>query len=322
MEDPLVPAPCSLLVLSGAECRGLLDLDDLRRALGTAMRLHSDGETSVPPRIATFSRSGLLAAMPGTINDVGMAAKLVSVFADNHGGPVPSHQGLIALFDEHDGRPLALMDGAYITAIRTASAAALAAEFAGRADASSLTIIGAGIQGHAHARAFAGIRDWTDIRVASRTPDHAVALADVTPHGRAVASFDEAVRDADVVALCTDARDPVVDHSWLCAGAHVSSVGTGYEVDAPTIAAADRILVEWREAGQNPPPAGAVELQAIDPATLVEIGDVVAGRATARQHDDELTVYKSTGHAVQDIAAARLVYDRALELGVGTRIEV
>ncbi len=321
MADPLVPAPSELLVLSGQQCRDLMDLDELRNALGKALQAHSDGVTSVPPRIASLSGAGLLAAMPGTINGTGMAAKLVSVFEGNHGGSVPSHQGLIALFDENDGRPLAVLEGAYITAIRTASAAALATDLAARSNARTLAIIGAGIQGHAHATAFAGIRDWSEIRVASRTATHAEALAAATENASAT-SFEDAVRGADVVALCTSSPDPVMEHGWLSEGTHVSSVGIGHEVDPATMSAADRVLVEWRDAAANPPPAGAPDLQNLDPASLIEVGDIVAGRAIGRANDSELTVYKSTGHAVEDIAAARLVYDKALAAGVGTTVVI
>lgn len=321
MNDPLLPPSSTIRVISAEDCRSLLDLSDLRRALAAAFEAHSDDRTSVPPRIAAYSEAGLLGAMPGVIAGTGMAAKLVSVFPGNHGGPVPSHQGLIALFDEHDGRPLALLDGAYITAIRTAAAAAVATDLAARADASVLTIIGAGVQGHAHTRAFADIRDWAEVRVASRTASNAAALAAAS--GAAVAqSFEAAVTGADVVALCTDAADPVIDAAWVAPGMHISSVGVGREIDDATMSAADRVLVEWREAATNPPPAGAHELQSLDPSTLIELGDVVAGRLDARTADNELTVYKSTGHAMEDIAAARLVYDQAIAQGLGTDVTI
>lgn len=322
MGDPLVPDPSEVLVVSAAQCRDLIDLDELRTALGEALQAHSEGRTSVPARIAAQSGTGILAAMPGTIVGTGMAAKLVSVFPDNHGGPVPSHQALVALFDETNGSLLALFDGTYITAIRTASAAALATDVAARRDASTLAIIGAGVQGHAHARTFAGIRDWTEVRVASRAMANAEELAATIDGAIAVPSFEVAVRDADVVALCTDSSDPLIEHGWLRTGAHVSSVGMGPEIDDATMAAADRVLVEWREAGEHAPPAGAHELQSLDGDALIEVGDVVAGRVAGRTDEAELTIYKSTGHAVEDIVTARLVYDRALAAGVGTVIEI
>ena len=322
MDDPLVAPPADLLVLSGSDCRDLLDLDELRTALAQALQAHSDGETDVPPRIAARIGNAFLGAMPGNVAGVGLASKLVSVFPDNHGGPTPSHQGLIALFDQSNGSPLAIMDGAYITAIRTAASAALAADLAARTDARTLAILGAGVQGHAHARTFASIREWTDIRVASRTNANAVALATTIDGATVEASFEDAVRDADVVALCTNAASPIIDHSWLAPGAHISSVGVGREIDETTMRSADRVIVEWRGAATNAPPAGSYELQDIQPDAVVEVGEILAGRATARDGAEQLTVYKSTGHAVEDIAAAVLVHRRALATGAGVRVRI
>jgi ornithine cyclodeaminase/alanine dehydrogenase-like protein (mu-crystallin family) len=126
------------------------------------------------------------------------------------------------------------------------------------------------------------------------------------------------VRGADIVACCTDAREPILRREWLKPGAHVSSVGGtfGPELDPETVAAG-RVFVEWRGAATNAPPAGAAELQGIDAATLTEVGEVLAGTRPGRTSRDEITVYKSTGHAVEDAAAARLVYDRARAEGVG-----
>ena len=321
MDDPLLPPPTELLVISGEVCRDVLDLAELRQALAAALRAHSDGGASVPPRIAARVGNAFLGAMPGNVEGTGLGAKLVSVFPDNHGGEVPSHQGIITLFDQANGTPLAVMEGAYITAIRTAASAAVGADLAARADAGVLAILGAGVQGHAHARAFADIRAWSEVRIASRTAANAAALADAAD-ASICDSFEEAVRGADVVALCTDAHDPIIDASWLSPGVHVSSVGVGQEIDDATMARADRILVEWRGAAENAPPAGSYELQGLDAADLIEVGEIVAGRASGRGSDDEITVYKSTGHAVEDIAAATLVYERAKATGAGVTVTI
>lgn len=321
MDDPLLPPSTELLVISGETCRDVLDVAELRAALAAALRAHSDGGANVPPRIAARIGNAFLGAMPGNVEGTGLGAKLVSVFPDNHGGDVPSHQGLITLFDQTNGTPLAVMEGAYITAIRTAASAAVGADLAARADAGVLAILGAGVQGHAHARAFADIRDWSEIRVASRTPANARALAEAAG-AMLCASFEDAVRGADVVALCTDAHDPIIDSTWLAPGVHVSSVGVGREIDDATMSRADRVIVEWRGAAENAPPAGSYELQGMDPAGLVEVGEIVAGRASGRDSGDEITVYKSTGHAVEDIAAATLVYERAKATGAGTTVRI
>ena len=308
-----------LLYLSRADVERLLDVDAMLDALGKAMVVFSSGITSVPPRAgARVGDRGILGAMPGYVPGIALEVKLVSVFPGNHANGLPSHQGLIAIFDEDTGAPLAVMDGTYITAIRTGGTAAVAARALARKDASILAILGAGVQGHSHLETFPRVRDFTEIRVASRDARKAKELA--ARHERAVVagSFEAAVRGADVVACCTDAREPILRREWLKAGVHVSSVGGtwGPELDAETIAAG-RVFVEWRGAATTPPPAGAVELQGLDAAGLTEIGEVLAGTRPGRHSAEEITVYKSTGHAVEDAAAARLVYDRAKAEGVG-----
>jgi alanine dehydrogenase len=312
-----------VLVLSEADVTGLLDADELLAALADAFRALSAGRASVPPRVAAHAEAGLLGAMPVHLQGVALGAKLVAVFPGNHATGQPSHQGLIAMFDEADGTPLAVMDAARITALRTGAAAAVAAGALARPDAAVLAILGAGVQGHSHLETFPRVRDFREIRVAARTPAHAAALAARHPAARAAASFAEAVRGADVVACCTDAREPIVDAAWLAPGAHVSSVGGtfGPELDAATVRGG-RVFVEWRGAATNAPPAGAHELQGLDPDGLTEIGEVLAGTRPGRASADELTVYKSTGHAVEDAAAARLVYDRARRDGIGASVTI
>ena len=311
-----------ILYLSRAEVERLLDVGALLDALARALVSFSTGTTSVPPRmVARVLDRGLMGAMVGYVPGAGLEAKLVSVFPQNHQRGVPSHQALIALFDEQDGTPLALMDGTYITAIRTGGAAAVAARALAREDAKVLAILGAGVQGGSHLETFPRVRAFAEIRVASRDAGKAAALAARHPRARVVTSFEAAVRGADVVACCTDAREPVIRREWLKAGAHVSSVGGtfGPELDAETLADGT-IFVEWRGAATNPPPVGACELQGFDVDHLTEVGEVLSGARPGRQFAHELTVYKSTGHAVEDVAAARLVYDRARAEGAGIQL--
>ena len=312
-----------VLVLSEADVAGLLDLEPLLAALGEALRSSSAGRASVPPRVAAAATDGILGAMPVFLPGVALGAKLVSVFPGNHERGRPSHQALIALFDPDDGTPVAVMDGTRITAARTGATAAVAAGALARPDATVLAILGAGVQGRSHLDAFPLVRDFRDVRVASRTAGHADALAAAHPAARAVASFQEAVAGADVVCCCTDAREPILEHGWLAPGTHLSAVGGtfGPELDQATVRAG-RVFVEWRGAATNPPPAGAHELQGLDPASLTEVGEVLAGTRPGRTSPEELTIYKSTGHAVEDAAAAGLVYRRALATGAGVRVRV
>ena len=313
-----------LLYLSRADVERLLDIDLMLGALANALVIYSSGITSVPPRTgARVGERGLLGAMPGYVPGVALEVKLVSVFPGNHLHGLPSHQGLIMVFDEDTGAPLALMDGTYITAIRTGGTAAVAARLLAREDASVLAILGSGVQGASHLETFPRVRDFKEIRVASRDPVKAKTLAARHPRAAFVDSFDEAVRGADVVACCTDAREPILRRGWLKPGVHVSSVGGtwGPELDAATIAAG-RVFVEWRGAATNAPPAGAIELQGLDPGSVTEVGEVLAGTKPGRVSRDEITIYKSTGHAIEDAAAARLVYDRAKAEGAGISLDL
>jgi alanine dehydrogenase len=310
-----------MLVLTRAQVRELLDLDLLLDALERAFVDLSAGRTSAPPRIAASTERGLLAAMPGYANGV-LEAKLVSVFPQNAAAGLPGHQATIAVFDDENGRPLALLDGTEITAVRTGASSAVSTRALARDHARVLAVLGAGVQGRSHIEAAVRVRDFEEIRVASRNAEHAQALADEVG-GAAVDSFEEAVRGADVVCACTDAGEPVLSADWLSPGAHVTSVGAsreGPELDRATVTAG-LLVVESRVAFE-PYPAGAHELQGLDPQSAVELGEVLAGTGEGRTSPEQITVYKSMGHAVEDAAAAGLVYRRAREQGIGMEVEL
>jgi ornithine cyclodeaminase/alanine dehydrogenase-like protein (mu-crystallin family) len=313
----------SIRLISKADVERLLDIDALIDALADAFRKLSAGEASVPPRIAASNADGLLAAMPGYLRGAGMLVKLVSVFPHNHDRGLPSHQAVITLFDETDGRAVAVMDGTAITAVRTGAASALSVRLLARREAQVLAVLGAGVQGRSHLMAVPRVRRFSEIRLASRVRDHATALARDFPQVQVVASFEEAVTGADVVCCCTDAAEPVVMRSWLKPGAHVTSVGAsrrGPEL-GPDVLSADVLSVESRSAFL-PYPAGAHELQGMDAGRAVELGELVSGMKRGRTGDEQLTVYKSMGHAVEDIAAAHLVFERALKDDIGSVIEL
>jgi len=301
-----------MLVVSQAEVEELLDLGELEFALARAHAELSAGEASMPPRIAALvGEAGLLGAMPAYLPSAGLGCKLVSLFPGNVDRP--SHQAAIVVFDPENGTPLALMDGTYITATRTAGAAALAARLLAREDASVLAIVGTGVQGHAAARAYARVRDWREVRVAGRDPAKTEELA--AQAGGMARSFEDAVRGADVVHVCTHSPDPVVRREWLAPGAHVGSVGlnpNGSELDRAIVDDAT-LVVESRESAFAAPPAGAPELAGRDPSAAAELGEIVAGTRPGRTSDGVLTLYKSVGVAIQDLAAASLVLAAAQE---------
>ena len=310
-----------MLVLTRPEVEELLDLDDLVDALARAHEELSAGRASLPPRIAAFTDDGLLGAMPGYVPSGGLGCKLVSLFAQNT--ELPTHQAAIVLFDASTGMLLALMDGTYITAIRTAAAAALAARLLSREDARVLAILGTGVQAESALRTFAAVRDWSEIRIAGRNPAKAQELAG-RAGATAVASFEDAVRGADVVHAATHSPEPVVRLDWVAPGAHVGSVGfnsAGPEVD-PALVRAATLVVESRESAFAPPPSGARDLEGVDPASAAELGELVAGTRPGRTSPEEITLYKSVGIAVQDLAAATLVLAAARERGAGLTIEL
>jgi ornithine cyclodeaminase len=310
-----------MLVLNRSEVEELLDLDELLGALARAHAELSAGATSMPARIAALAEAGLLGAMPAYSPSAGLGCKLVTLFPHNVGRP--THQAAIMLFDPANGSPIALMDGTYITAMRTGAAAALATRILAREDAKVLALIGTGVQARSHARAFARVRDWAELRVAGRDAEKREALADelgATP----CSSFEDAVRGADVVAATTHSAKPVVRAAWVKPGAHVSSVGynaPGSELD-PELVRAATIVVESRDSAFSPPPGGAPELAGLDPASVTELGELVAGRKAGRRTPVEITLYKSVGVAVQDLAAAALVLAAARERGAGLEIEL
>jgi ornithine cyclodeaminase/alanine dehydrogenase-like protein (mu-crystallin family) len=310
-----------MLVLDRDQVRELLDAGELADALRTAFRSISDGSASVPPRVAALTPAGLLGTMPGYVPGVGLGAKLVTYFRHNHDRGLPGHQALIALFDPDGGRPLALMDGTHITGMRTAGAAAVAAVALARPGSTTVAVVGTGVQGGEHLAAFGRAFPSASLLVAGRTPEHARALAAAYTGVDVAESFETAVREADVICLCTDSAEPVIARSWLAEGCHVSSVGSGLEVDAETVAAA-RVFVESRSAATQPFPAGSRELAGVDPTSVTEVGEVLLDTRPGRQSPEEITLYKSMGHASQDVVAADVVYRAALAAGVGATLSL
>ena len=315
-----------MIFLSEAEVRELLDLDELVDALAAAHRDLSAGDAAMPPRIAAMvqERQALLGVMPAYLPSAGLACKLVTLFPQNIDRH--THQAVIVVFDTENGTPLAVMDGRYITATRTAAGSALATRLLAREDAEVLALLGTGVQARSHARALPRVRAFSEIRVAGRDRSRAEALAEeIGPHARAVSSYEEAIRGSDVVAATTHATEPIVRREWLSPGVHVNSVGlnpSGREVDGQTVADA-LLVVESRESALAPPPAGAPELVGVSPADVhAELGELVAGTKPGRSSQDEITLYKSVGVAVQDVAAAALVLAAAKERSVGRAIEL
>src|SRR2546425_3288081 len=247
-----------ILMLNETEVQRLLDPDALLDALAGGFRALSEDLVDAPKRIGvTVPNTGFLLAMPAYQQDREIGVKLVSVFHDNERFGIPSHQALICLFDPETGTPLSFMDGNYITALRTAGAAALSTRLLARTDTRVLAIVGAGVQGHAHLKMLPRVRQFSEIRIASRHLAHAKQLATTDARARAVESAEEAVRGADVVCRCTNSGEAVISLDWLAPGMHITSVGyrpPRGELD-PKVIEHGRLFVEAPLAFQ-PPPAG------------------------------------------------------------------
>ena len=311
-----------ILMLNETEVQRLLDPDALLDQLSEGFRALSSGLVDAPKRIGvSVPNTGFLLAMPAYQQGREVTVKLVSVFHDNQRLGIPTHQALICLFDQETGTPVSVVDGTSITALRTAGAAALSTRLLARTDTRVLAIVGAGVQGRSHLTMLPHVRPFAEIRIASRHFAHAEQLAATDVRARAVETAEQAVRGADVVCLCTNASEPVVNLDWLAPGMHVTSVGyapPGGELD-PKVIAQGRLFVETRLAFE-PPPVGCGELAGLDPSVSMELGEVLLDRSLGRQSTDELTVYKAMGHACEDLAAASQVYHRAKQEGAGRTV--
>lgn len=305
-------------LLSEQDVRRMLDIDAMLDALADGFKALSEGRVVAPPRNGVEVPGGFLLSMPGWVPGKSISVKLVAGFHDNPKHGLPGHQALICLFDSEHGTPLAVMDGTGITALRTAGGAALSTRMLAREDAKTLAIIGAGVQGQSHLQVVPRVRDIKEIRIASLFPVDSERLAAQDARARVAASYEEAVRGADIVCLTTSSDVPVIELGWLSPGTHVTSVGyapPGGELGRD-IVEAGRLFVETSMAFADPP-AGCAELKGMDASAGAELGEVLLGRKPGRQSASELTVYKAMGHAMEDLVAAQIVYDLAEAAGVG-----
>ena len=294
-------------MLGPDEVAALLDPAALLAALAGAFAAAARGDVEAPPRSALDLGGGKgLLTMPGRRAGGEAFVKHVGLFPGNPARGLPAHPAAICAFDADTGALRAVLDATALTAARTAGAAALAVDLAARRGARVAAVIGSGPVAAEHLRFLPAVRDFAELRVGARDPAAAATLG--RAHGAVASGIEAAVRGADVVCLCTGASSPVLLPSWLAPGAHVSSVGfapPGGELD-PALARSGTLIVETRDAFAAPP-AGCAELAGLDPQRAVELGELVLGSRPGRTSDDELTVYKSMGTVVEDLAAAEVV---------------
>lgn len=321
-----------LLILSHAEVESLLSMDECIAVMEEALAALARGEVHQPLRslVRAEGAGGLLGLMPayrgGRSACYGL--KEVCVYPENPSRGLDTHLGAVLLHDGETGQLQAVIDASAITAIRTAAVSAVATRLLARTDSSRLAIIGAGVQARSHLRAMLAVRPIGEVRVFGRSRDRVDGLVAVAGREvRAVASAEEAVRDADVIVTATSSRDPVLRREWIPPGAHINAVGSSVasarELDSATVAAAS-LFVDRRESTVNESGdyLAAVREGAIGPDHIrAEIGEVLIGRAAGRTSDGELTLFKSLGLAIEDLACAQFLHRKCSASGAGQWVE-
>lgn len=325
-----------ILFLSSSEIKTLLPMNECIDLMSTALADLSRGEFHLPLRMVVRppEARGLMAMMPAYRQGVRKAygLKALCFFHDNPLLDKDAHQGCVLLSSGETGELLAIMNATTITALRTAAVSAVATKLLARQDAGNLAIVGAGIQARQHMVALAHVRSIKQARVASLNPDHPKQLAeemkDVVPFEiKPASSAEEALKDADLIVTATSSRQPVVQRQWISDGAHINAIGTyspqSREIDSQTMAAS-RIFVDRRESAVNE--AGdyllAVDEGAIDRDSIVaEVGEVLLGEKKGRTSDEEITLFKSLGLAIEDMACAEYLYQKAKSEKVGTWLQ-
>jgi len=324
------------LVVNQIEVPRLLPMKECIEVMARAFAALARGEATLPQRQIVWlpDRSGALGLMPAHLAGLGaVGVKAVTFFPRNEGTDVDSHQGAVLLFETGRGRLLAIVDATSITAIRTAAVSGLATRLLARPEAGDLALAGSGVQARTHLEAMLLVRTIRRVRVASQTFERARAFAEREGkrHGIGItpcATVREAVEGADIVCAATSSREPVVLGEWLSPGSHVNAVGSSVpaarELDAAAVARS-RFFVDRREAALAE--AGdflmARSEGAVTDAHIAgELGEVLVGAVEGRRDASEITVFKSVGLAVEDVAAAQHVYGKARGSGGGRLLEL
>lgn len=324
------------LLISGRDVRALLPMNECITVMEGALCGVTDGSSVLPLRtvMKLDGTPNAFAAMPAVVgkgSGASLGAKIITVFPGNDATPYDAHIGAVLLFDAEHGKLLAIADASSITAIRTSAVSGLATRLLAREDAKELALLGAGVLAMPHLEAVRCVRDIRRVRVWSRSGERAKEFA-----ARARKQFDieivvassarDAVEGADVICTITSARTPVLEGAWLAAGAHVNAVGaslpTARELDTAAVARS-RLFVDRRESALSeagdfliPRGEGAVT----DAHIIGELGDLLAGGAQGRLSATDVTLFKSLGLAVEDVAALRHIHTKAVATGAGTRV--
>jgi ornithine cyclodeaminase/alanine dehydrogenase-like protein (mu-crystallin family) len=309
VSESLASSDTGPLFLPEAHVRQLLQLQELLPAMEKALIEFSAGRVTQPLRsiVPVAAHEGWFALMPAVYGDV-FGAKLVTVFPNNAQRGLDTHLAAIHLFRAETGEPLAIMDGRFITAWRTAAVSAIATRELAHPNAGVLAILGSGVQAHTHFEALRQQRRFEEVRVWSRTPEHARRFA--AEIGATAMPAEEAVRDADVIVTATGASEPIVCGEWVKSGAYLNAVGAvglqARELDEELMRSA-AVVVESRESARHE----SAEIVHSGASVYAELGELLGG-TVGKPNAGTTVVFKSLGIAVEDVAAARLVYQAAL----------
>ena len=311
-----------ILVLSEADVVECIQLGELLEVLAHGFKALSLGKVINPERPQLdIPRMGYSLSMPAWMEGMNLTVKIVNVFEGNLVNDIPSHLATISLFDPRSGLPICVMDGTYITAVRTSGSAVLSIRELARKDAKIATVVGAGVQANQHLHLLPLVRNFSEIRVVSKHFEDAKRLARLHPNVRPMQNIEQAVSTSDVVCLATHSYEPVLDPSWILPGTHVSSVGVappGGEMPTELIHKAT-LFVETKDSFK-PTPVGSCELAGLPPESGTELGNVLLHPQLGRGSSEQITVYKAMGIAMEDMVAADLAYRCAQRLGKGQTI--
>jgi ornithine cyclodeaminase/alanine dehydrogenase-like protein (mu-crystallin family) len=322
------------ILLTDSDVRKVLPIASLVDVMEQALASFSSGQVNQPVRASVHvaKHQAFFGVMPAYLSaPAALGAKLVTVFSGNAAQGLPALYATIVLLDPETGALAAIMDGRYITAARTAAVSAVAVRRLSRTDACVLTILGSGVQARSHAEAICRIKSFREVRAWSPTPEHLARLvsevgANVATPVRAAANAKDAVRGADVIVLATSSATPVIQSEWIAPGALVISLGAhepGMREMDPALTARARVIVDSREAAlveAGDIVQGIREERFTKAHIAGELGEVILGRVPGRRTASEIVVFKSLGMAVEDVAAAQLVFTRAKEQGIGREI--
>lgn len=326
----------SILILNKLEVESILSMQDCIRIMSDAFKALDSGKSRQPLRslMRLPTQKGLLGMMPGYTGENNIfGIKSISVFPENFRKCISSHQGVILLYEGDNGRLIAVLDAEVITAVRTAAVSALATDILARKDAGILAILGAGVQGRQHLKSISLVRNISKVFVWDIVEESTKAYVESESKNTdteviGVNSAEDAAAAADIICTVTPSKNPILMLDWVKPGTHINAVGActpnAQELES-ILVARSRLYTDCRESlfnepGDflNPKSEGLIT----EGHVLAELGELLAGKAKGREADEDITLFKSLGLAIEDLAAGYFVYEKAKEKNIGTSVDL